>query len=142
MSNASATVRPAVLGDSVSNPMLRRLLLILAVIVFAAGCATRRPAPVVSAPPLVDVLPLLSRGCYRCFEEAFAVATRQGQPGLALEAALLASLRSKELGMPPDEWMARARVAAGGDPAVADLIEMAGAVSSDAHSGDREATSA
>jgi tetratricopeptide (TPR) repeat protein len=96
----------------------------------------------VTAPPLVDVLPLLNRGCYRCFEEAFEVATKQEQPKLALEAALLAALRSKELGMPPDEWMARARAAAAVDPALADLIEMVGAVSPDALSGDREVTSA
>jgi tetratricopeptide (TPR) repeat protein len=97
---------------------------------------------VTAAPALVDVLPLLNQGCYRCFVEAFEVATRQQQPGLAFEAALLAALRSKELGMPPEPWMARAREAAGAAPVVADLIDMVEAVSPEPFSGDREVTAA
>lgn len=151
MSNAGAMPdrRPPIDAAQLGRPfwciwcltaLLRRLVLILAVMGFAAGCATRRPGPVAASPALVDVLPLLHRGCYRCFEEAFDLATRQQQPGLALEAALLAALRSKELGMPPDVWMTRAR-AASSDPAAASLIEMVDAVFPDALSGDREVMS-
>ncbi len=132
---------PAVLLCLVSKRVMHRLVLILVVTGFAAGCATRRPAPApaaVAPPPLVDVLPLLSRGCYRCFEEAFDLASKQKQPALALEAALLAALRSKELGMPHEAWMARAREVALPGPASASLIEMVDAVSPDPLAGDRE----
>lgn len=121
---------------------MRRLILILAVMGFLAGCAGRKPRPVVAAPPLVDVVAILERGCYACFVEAYETAVRQRQPRLALEAALLAALRSKELGMPPEAWMDRARVAAVAEPASAELIEMVAVVAPDVFSGDREFTAA
>lgn len=122
-----------------------RLIPILAVMAFLAGCATRKPAPVVQLPPrppLVDVVALIRQGCYRCLEEAFAVASKQDQPQLAFEAASLLVLRSKELGMPPEAWLERARGIVGADGAWTQILQMVTAVPPDPLGGDREAMSA
>src|SRR5688500_10253833 len=84
-----------------------------------AGCAPRQagpaaaPAPAPSA-PVLDVDALLSAGCYRCLEAAFA--TLQEQPRTstaqdreaAFQLAALLALRAKEIGVPYAPWVARA----------------------------------
>jgi tetratricopeptide (TPR) repeat protein len=123
-----------------------RLIPLLAVMAFLAGCATRKPAPVAqqppARPPLVDVAALIRQGCYRCLEEAFAVAAQQQQSQLAFEAASLLVLRSKELGIPPDAWLERAHAMAGVDGAWTEILQMVAAVPPDPLGGDREAMSA
>jgi tetratricopeptide (TPR) repeat protein len=121
-----------------------RLILILVVIGLAAGCSARKPAPAVPIPPvaLIDVLPMIRSGCFRCLEEAFATATRQNQPDLAFEAASLLVLRSKELGMPPDVWLQRAAAIAGDDAVWTQMLAMVTAIRPDLLSGDREAMTA
>jgi tetratricopeptide (TPR) repeat protein len=124
---------------------MMRPVLIFLVMAFVAGCAARKPAPAVQPVPsaaLVDVLPMIQQGCYRCLEEAFATASRQSQPGLAFEAASLLALRSKELGMPPDVWLERAAAIAGDDGVWTERLGMVRAVRPDLLSGDREAMAA
>src|SRR5688500_14784285 len=119
-----------------------RLILILAVMAITASCASRKPAPAVRpAPvsPVVEVMPLIERGCYRCLEEAFAVASTQRQTDRAFEAAVLLVLRSKELGMSADAWVERARAIAGANGAWTQLLQMINAVPPDPLGGDREA---
>lgn len=94
----------------------RRLLIVIAALGLAAGCATRRPATtaqVVHAAPRVDDLnALIARGCFRCLEQAYEQATERGAGPQAFEAAALLMLRSKELGLPFDEWRARVHASA------------------------------
>jgi hypothetical protein len=74
------------------------------------SCATRpvsRPARTLPIPP-VDVQTLVHRGCYRCLESAFVAAASTGNPEQAFEVALLLASRSKELGLPPEPWLAHA----------------------------------
>src|SRR5688500_5597588 len=75
-----------------------------------AGCATR-PAPVVDTARLAaaEVESLVSSGCYRCLESAFAKAAAAGLREQAFESALLLAARSKELGLPHARWIEAAR---------------------------------
>lgn len=126
----------------VSNHQMRCLIPVLALSVLA-GCAGKKPVVAVAPPPPeVDVANLIARGCYRCFVEAFDAATRQQQANLALQAALLATLRSQELGMPAELWIERATSLASSDPAATSLLEMVAGVSPDVRNGDREVLSA
>jgi tetratricopeptide (TPR) repeat protein len=119
---------------------MRRPLFLLMAMSVAAGCA-RKPPPVVEpapAVPLVDVAALIQRGCYRCLEDAYAAAVKQGQTGLAFEAALLLVLRSKELGLPDGLWLERANAATENDPQRIEYERMVALVPPDPLSGDRE----
>jgi tetratricopeptide (TPR) repeat protein len=106
-----------------------------------AGCAGKRPPVVEPAPapvPLVDVAALIQRGCYRCLEDAYTAAVKQGQTNLAFEAALLLVLRSKELGLPVAQWLERANAATENDPLRIEYERMAAVVPADPLSGDRD----
>jgi len=92
-----------------------RVALVVAALVIAAGCAARRPAPVAAAPVvprLDDITALIEQGCYRCLERAYEQARVRGAQEQAFESAVLLVLRSKELGLPFAEWLAKARDAA------------------------------
>jgi tetratricopeptide (TPR) repeat protein len=56
-----------------------------------------------------DVSPLIVRGCYTCLKMAFDRASQAGAHAHATEAALLLAARSKELGLPFEPWLDRAR---------------------------------
>ncbi len=74
------------------------------------GCAAR-PAPVVDTSRVVaaEVERLVSRGCFRCLESAFAKAAAAGLREQAFESALLLAARAKELGLPHARWIEAAR---------------------------------
>ena len=95
---------------------MRRLLLIV-LSVAASGCAARKPvappAAAIATPAPVDVTALMRHGCFRCLEEALAVA-RGGQ---AFEVAALLTLRAKELGLPYADYRRQAAETAPPDPA-------------------------
>jgi tetratricopeptide (TPR) repeat protein len=123
-----------------------RLFPLLALVGFLSACAARH-APVISeaapaALPLVDVRPLIDRGCYRCLEEAFATAESQQQHDLAFEAAALLTMRSKELGMPWAAWQDEAAMLAATDLTRTQLMEMVNAIRPDILAGHREAMAA
>ena len=78
---------------------------------------------------------LIRQGCYRCLEEALAVAEAQQQPAEALEAAVLLVIRAKTLGIPSARWLSRARDLAPADPASAAYLEIADLLPGDPLSG-------
>jgi tetratricopeptide (TPR) repeat protein len=121
---------------------MRKCLLVLAAIAALAGCATRRPPDVASgrassAP--VDVAQLIRHGCYHCLEQALAEADAQGAKPAAFEAAALLVLRSKELGLPTEPWLGRARALAAGNPTLAPYLTMVEAIPPHPMSDDRDA---
>ena len=96
--------------------MARRIAGLLSVLLLSAHCAARRPA--LTSSQLADVSraeALVREGCYRCLQEAYeiyaALAVRPS--GLAVRGAfdvtLLLAVREKELGLPADETVNRAR---------------------------------
>ena len=91
------------------NRALAAAFVLTTVSVFA-GCAAR-PAPVVDTSRLAaaEIDGLLSSGCYRCLESAFAKAATAGLREQAFESALLLAARSKELGLPHARWIEAAR---------------------------------
>lgn len=88
-----------------------------------AGCAARGPAPELVA-ALGRAEQLVQDGCFRCLEQALAEFERLAaapRPPLeasrrGLEAALLLAARAREIGVPPESFLARAAALA---PAVA-----------------------
>jgi hypothetical protein len=74
-----------------------------------AACAARAPAAVTAPDPATraraNVDALIQRGCYHCLEEAYAAASDPA----AFETALLLAARLKELGLPYQPWLERAR---------------------------------
>src|SRR5262245_42312443 len=93
----------------------------LAAWVGSTGCGAKAPiAPAPSNPAAAHnaaIAALIARGCYTCLEEAYRKATESSvdpanpsRPSAqAFEAALLLAARSKELGLPHDPWLERAR---------------------------------
>jgi tetratricopeptide (TPR) repeat protein len=107
-----------------------------------AGCATTRP-PGVAAPSsttgVADAAALIRHGCYRCLEQALAEAEARGAAAQAFEAAALLVLRSKELGLPTEPWLGRARTLAGADVSLAPYLRMVEAIPPHPMSEDRDA---
>src|SRR5580765_3321659 len=86
---------------------------LLVVALAGAGCAARGSAVVpvsdASSARAHQVRALIERGCYRCLEEAYDKAS--GDAVQTFETALLLAARAKELGLPYDTWLDRARAA-------------------------------
>ena len=117
-----------------------RAALVVAALVIVTGCGARRPAPAraVAAPPrLDDIITLIEQGCYRCLERAYEQANARGAGQQAFESAVLLVLRSKELGLPFDEWRARARAAAPEGDDAALYLRVADAIPPDRLSEER-----
>src|SRR5688500_5529236 len=118
------------------------LVVLVSIAAIAQACAPRKPivppAPSVQPAVVDDLNALIQRGCFRCLEEAYAAAQTRMAPQQAFEAAALLVLRSKELGLPTDPWLARARAAAEADDSWATYVDMIDAVPADPLSGDRE----
>jgi len=116
------------------------MALVVAALVLAAGCAARRPASVQAepAPPRVDdFTALIDQGCYRCLEKAYEQAKGRGAGQQAFESAVLLVLRSKELGLPFSDWLAKARAAAPEEDASALYLTIADALPPDRLSEER-----
>jgi len=117
-----------------------RAALVVAALVIVTGCGARRPAPTpaVAAPPrLDDIITLIEQGCYRCLERAYEQANARGAGQQAFESAVLLVLRSKELGLPFDEWRAKARAAAPEGDDAALYLRVADAIPPDRLSEER-----
>ena len=88
----------------------------VALLVIAAGCAPKGPSPQLTA-EFAKAEALQSEGCYTCLNESLAIFERLHQAklppaGIAekrFDTALLIAIREKELGMPSDDAMAKAR---------------------------------
>jgi tetratricopeptide (TPR) repeat protein len=107
----------------------------------AFGCAARATLPPAPSAPVVDdgAGELIRRGCYRCLEHAYEQAQRRGAQMQAFEAAALLALRSKELGLPSDVWLARARELAGADASLSPYVDMVDVIPPDRLSENRDA---
>ena len=116
---------------------------ILALVLLSTACAARTsPAAPATSPTLEfdDAADKLIRhGCYRCLEQAFEQAQRHGARMQAFEAATLLTLRSKELGLPSDEWLNRARTLAGTDASLSPYLEIVDVIPPDRLSENRDA---
>lgn len=122
---------------------MRKSVVLLAAILALTGCATARPRGAAAVPSSTsvgeDAAGLIRRGCYRCLEQAFARAEAAGTPVQAFEAAALLVLRSKELGLPTEPWLGRARKLAAADVSLAPSLAMVEAIPPHPMSDDRDA---
>ena len=120
--------------------MAAHRLVIAIALVFATGCAAHGPAaaPAIAAPPRIDdITALIAQGCYRCLERAYEQAHARAAGQQAFEAAVLLVLRSKELGLPFDEWRSTARAVAPEGDASALYLTIADALPPDRFSEER-----
>ena len=117
------------------------MLAILALILIATGCAARAPvSPALSRPAFDETIDaLIRRGCYACLEQAYDKAQSLGVRLQAFEAATLLTLRSKELGLPSEAWLERARELAGTDTALSPYVDIADVIPPDRLSENRDA---
>ena len=131
-------MRPRQLG---TESCIRLAISVLTLVVIVS-CAGRRsvatPAAPVEPPATRDIEALIERGCFRCLEQALTLADQRNQSPLAFESAALLVLRATELGMPADQWMARARALAADDFTWAQYLEMVSAVPPDPLRGLRD----
>jgi tetratricopeptide (TPR) repeat protein len=115
----------------------------LTLLLLSAACAARIPPAAPATPPALEfddaADKLIRHGCYRCLEQAFELAQRHGARVQAFEAAALLTLRSKELGLPSDEWLDRARALAGTDAGLLPYVDMVDVIPPDRLSENREA---
>jgi len=116
---------------------------LIALVLFSAACAARTSSAAPTTPPALafdDAADkLIRRGCYRCLEQAFELAQSHGARMQAFEAATLLTLRSKELGLPSEEWLDRARALAGTDASLLPYVDMVDVIPPDRLSENREA---
>jgi tetratricopeptide (TPR) repeat protein len=120
---------------------LIRLLALLELLMTATGCAARAPVSPTTSPPAFDeaINALIRRGCYVCLEQAYDKAQSQGIRLQAFEAATILTLRSKELGLPSEVWLERARTLAGDDASLSPYLEMVDVIPPDRLSENRDA---
>ena len=120
----------------------RRMAHVAIACALSAACATRAPASSTpaapAAAPAANVERLVLRGCYTCLEEAFATTSASGANEAAFQAAILLTLRSKELGLPFTQWLERARALLPG-PAWSEYLAIAESAPQDPLSTDRDA---
>ena len=116
--------------------------LVLALLLLASGCAARTTPAAQAAPPSVGfddtVDALIRHGCYRCLEQAYGRASGSGTRVQAFEAAALLALRSKELGLPSDVWLDRARALAGSDVSLSPYLDIVDVIPPDRLSENRD----
>ena len=116
---------------------------VLSLLLLATGCAARIPPAPLAAPSTVEsddtAEALIQRGCYRCLEQAYEQASNRGARMQAFEAAALLTLRSKELGLPADVWLDRARALAGADVSLSPYLDIVDVIPPDRLSENRDA---
>lgn len=117
--------------------------LAVALVLLSTACAARTPPAAPATPPTVEfddtADALIRHGCYRCLEQAYDVAQRRGARTQAFEAATLLTLRSKDLGLPSDEWLEKARALGGADPGLSVYVDMVDVIPPDRLSENRDA---
>ena len=116
-------------------------LSLLVLLVTATGCAARAQVSQAQVPPSFDdaIDALIRSGCYKCLEQAYDEAQSKGIRLQAFEAATLLTLRSKELGLPSEVWLERARALAGSDVQLSAYLDMVDVIPPDRLSENRDA---
>ena len=125
-----------------AQPRDVRVMAVLALTMIALGCAARAAPPPAAPPaPVADdaTAELIRQGCYRCLEQAFEKAQRLGARTQAFEAAALLTLRSKELGLPSDGWLDRARALDDADGSFSAYLDIVDVIPPDRLSENRDA---
>ena len=97
------------------SPMSRQAL-IVSTAILASACAARRPPPQLVA-ETAQAEAAFRAGCYTCLKESLAISERHlqtkqppvGTQERAFDAAVLIAIRDKELGIPGDAAMTKAR---------------------------------
>jgi len=122
---------------SLDKPLIRRFAALFGVLLLS-GCAAGTPRQIAApaAPPPPDIESLIEAGCYRCLEAGLEQAA--GRRDVEFQLAILLGLRAKELGLPYQPWLDRARAAMPAGPEWPLYLEIAGVVRVDPLSGDRE----
>jgi tetratricopeptide (TPR) repeat protein len=83
--------------------------LIVALVGLMAGSCAQRTPPQVSPADLARAESLATAGCYSCLVQALAIYEKQGPSLATFETALFVALREKELGIPEEASLAKAR---------------------------------
>lgn len=125
---------------------VRTLVPVLGILMAVAGCSSRgataiQAAPAAAVPSAAEISAAdesVRVGCYTCLRDAVETYARvtaaRPAPDIAqrlFETSLLLTLRSKEIGLPPEHWLERARASSPHLPAgiatasILDLVEMA-----------------
>jgi len=89
----------------------------LAFVLLSAGCAAKAAPPPSFSAEAAKADALRSEGCYSCLKEALSIYERQltlkappsDAPAKAFDTALLIAIREKDLGIPAEESLTRAR---------------------------------
>lgn len=118
----------------------RHVPVVVLVAMLLSSCAARPHAVSTAPDPAPDPreLPaLIEQGCHACLVTAYDRSVARGAADTAFEAATLLVLRSKELGLPSAEWLARARALAASDAAAA-YLDIVDVIPQDRLSADRE----
>ena len=108
----------------------------------ASACASR--APLAATPPAIpspaaNIDASIERGCYSCLIGAYDAASAAHDRVRSFEAALLLAMRTKELGLPHEMWLQRARDEAPAGPDWSDYLAIVQSLRVDPLSGDRDA---
>jgi tetratricopeptide (TPR) repeat protein len=121
----------------------RRVAAVVLALIFSGACATRAripaspvPTPKPNAAAAIDAL--IERGCYTCLQQAYAAADADHDRVRTFETALLLVMRTKELGLPYERWLALAADTVPSGPDWADYLAIVRALRVDPLSGDRD----
>ena len=120
----------------------RHLAALLLALAISAACAVRQsataaPGPTTSSTAAIEAL--VARGCFRCLTQAYDAALAANDRTRTFEAALLLTARAKELGLPYQPWLERARAALPTGPDWSDYLAIVEALRIDPLADDRDA---
>jgi tetratricopeptide (TPR) repeat protein len=130
-------------AGSARVPGAGRLVCVWLACVLLTSCAPRLAKIETSAPSDAELSDLVRRGCYTCLTVALEGYQAAGPATRAFEVSLLLACRAKELGLPHDVAIARAREELAPLPAAwAIYLDIVGALPVDPASGDPDAAMA
>jgi tetratricopeptide (TPR) repeat protein len=119
----------------------RYLAALLLTLATSAACAVRPSAiapPVPSASSAAPIDAQIERGCYSCLTRAYDAAVAASDRIRTFESALLLAARAKELGLPYQPWLDRARAALPPGPDWSDYLAIVQALRIDPLADDRD----
>jgi tetratricopeptide (TPR) repeat protein len=120
----------------------RQFVALLLALATSAACAVRPPA--IAAPPrsASSAAPIdaqIERGCFTCLTHAYDAAAAASDRTHMFESALLLTARAKELGLPYQPWLERARAVLPPGPDWTDYLAIVQALRIDPLADDRDA---
>jgi tetratricopeptide (TPR) repeat protein len=118
---------------------LAALLLALATSAACAVGPSAIAAPATSAFSAARIDAQIERGCYACLTRAYDAAVAASDRTRTFESALLLAARAKELGLPYQSWLERARAVLPPGPDSSDYLAIVQALRIDPLADDRDA---